>query len=49
MSLAIEQVLDAGLPSAFSTDLYREKCDAVYQHVYDNYYGAGRSIYTAAA
>jgi type I restriction enzyme R subunit len=24
------------------------KCEAVYQHVYDSYYGAGRSVYAVA-
>lgn len=30
-------------------DLYREKCDVVYQHIYDSYYGLGKSIYDQAA
>jgi len=45
----IEKVLDDDLPRSFSTDLYRMKCELVYQHVYDNYYGAGRSIYDVAS
>ncbi len=28
-----------------SKDLYAKKCDTVYQHVYDSYYGGGRSVY----
>lgn len=46
--VTIEEVLDKGLPSAFSADLYRQKCDLVYQHVYDSYIGPGRNIYVAA-
>lgn len=41
---AIEEGLDA-LPDAYGIDLYDEKCTAVYTHIYDNYYGAGHSIY----
>jgi len=44
VKLAIEEALDR-LPSAYAPDLYRQKCDAVYLHVYDAYYGAGRSLY----
>ena len=45
----IEKVLDDDLPRSFSTDLYRKKCELVYQHIYDNYYGDGRSIYDIAS
>lgn len=45
----IETVLDEELPRSYSTEIYRKKCEMVYQHVYDNYYGAGRSIYDAAS
>ena len=34
------------LPPTYSDTLYQEKCDVVYQHVFDAYYGADRSIYT---
>lgn len=44
----IEKVLDDDLPRSFSTDLYRKKCELVYQHIYDNYYGDGRCIYDIA-
>jgi len=43
--LSIEYTLD-GLPSSYSRDTYREKCDLVYQHIFDSYYGEGRSVYT---
>jgi hypothetical protein len=29
--------------------VYERKCKEVYQHVYESYSGAGRSIYTPAA
>ncbi|MGA7195360.1 MAG: type I restriction enzyme endonuclease domain-containing protein, partial [Anaerolineales bacterium] len=41
---AIEQVLDK-LPEAYAPKIYHEKCALVYQHVYDSYYGMGKSIY----
>lgn len=44
--LSIEYTLD-GLPSSYSRDTYREKCDLVYRHIFDSYYGEGRSVYTA--
>jgi len=44
--LSIEYALD-GLPPSYSRDTYREKCDLVYRHIFDSYYGEGRSVYTA--
>lgn len=45
--LAIEETLD-DLPESFTPEIYQKKCEAVYQHVFDSYYGSGRSIYAAA-
>ena len=42
--LTIEEALDA-LPAAYTKQLYDEKCDLTYQHIYDSYIGSGRSIY----
>ena len=47
--VAIDDVLDKGLPPAFMPDLYRHKCDLVYQHVYEAYFGGGKSVYELAA
>ena len=44
--LTVEEMLDK-LPPAFTTELWQEKCEHVYQHVYDSYAGNGRSIYAA--
>ena len=41
----IEKVLDDDLPRTYTTELYRRKCELVYQHIFDNYYGNGRSVY----
>ena len=45
--LTIEETLDR-LPNRYTQDLYNQKCESVYQHVYDSYFGAGRSIYSIA-
>jgi type I restriction enzyme R subunit len=42
--VAIQNVLE-NLPQKYSDDDYHVKCEAVYQHVYDSYYGVGRSVY----
>jgi type I restriction enzyme R subunit len=41
----IEVFLDENLPERYSRDLYTQKCEDVYQHFYDAYYGGGRSLY----
>jgi type I restriction enzyme R subunit len=33
--LAIEDVLDDGLPHAYSAELYRQKCSALFEHVFE--------------
>jgi type I restriction enzyme R subunit len=45
--LAIYNSLDH-LPKSYSEDLYERKCQLVYQHVYDSYYGSGKTIYNVA-
>jgi len=47
--VTIEKLLDKGLPRAYTPELFQQKATAVFQHVYDAYYGAGRSIYAAVA
>jgi len=43
--LCIEQILDQ-LPRAYTPELYQTKCDAVYQHVFESYWGSGRGVYS---
>ncbi|HKZ42366.1 MAG TPA: type I restriction enzyme endonuclease domain-containing protein [Anaerolineales bacterium] len=45
----IETMLDEMLPKTYTPDVYKEKCTVAYQHVYDSYYGAGKSVYAEAA
>ena len=42
--LCIEETLEK-LPPEFSTEIYYKKCNLIFQHIYDSYYGSGQSIY----
>jgi len=46
VQVTIENVLDVGLPRIYSPELYTQKCESIYQHVYDTYYGQGKSVYS---
>jgi type I restriction enzyme R subunit len=46
--VTIEKLLDRGLPKVYTPELFEQKTTAVFQHVYDAYYGAGRSVYAVA-
>jgi len=37
LKLAIEDTLDTGLPRAYTSELYHQKCSAVFEHVYESY------------
>lgn len=43
--LSIEEILDR-LPRSYTPELYQHKCDLLYQHIYDSYFGQGQSIYS---
>ncbi len=43
--VAIEEILDQ-LPEAYSSDIFNDKCELVYQHVYESYYGPDKSVYS---
>jgi len=47
VKLAIEDVLDGGLPRAYSPDLYKQKCATVFEHVYEMYGDGGQAISNA--
>ena len=34
------------LPEKFDVDLYREKCEVVYLHVFDSYWDDGHSVHS---
>jgi type I restriction enzyme R subunit len=44
VKVSIEKILDE-LPECFTPEIYRQKCDRIYAHVYDSYFGQGQSIY----
>jgi type I restriction enzyme R subunit len=46
--VTVEETLDR-LPEAFTRQIYAQKCDVVYQHVFDSYWDNGRSVYELAA
>jgi type I restriction enzyme R subunit len=46
--VAVEEVLDR-LPGKFTRQVYAQKCESVYQHVFDSYWDDGRSVYMEAA
>jgi type I restriction enzyme R subunit len=48
VQLAIAETLDH-LPQSYSAEIYEQKCDRVYQHIYDSYQDRGKNMYTVAA
>jgi type I restriction enzyme R subunit len=47
VKIAIEEVLDDGLPRAYSKELFQSKSDALFEHVFEAYQGEGRSVFEA--
>ena len=47
VKVTIEKILDEGLPEVYDKPVYDKKSQAVFQHVYESYYGAGSGIYAA--
>ena len=45
LKLAIEDLLDAGLPRAYTPELYNQKCLAVFEHVYESYPERDSGVY----
>lgn len=45
VQLEIADWLDK-LPEVYNVGIYEEKCQIVYQHIYDSYFGDGKSIYS---
>lgn len=41
----VNNILDDELPQPYTPDLFNRKSEAVYQHIYESYYGEGKSIY----
>ena len=47
LKLAIEDVLDTGLPRTYTPEIYREKCSALFEHIYEAYPERDTSVYAA--
>jgi type I restriction enzyme R subunit len=47
LKLAIEEVLDTGLPRAYDKPLYEQKCSALFEHIYESYPERDADIYAA--
>ncbi len=45
--VTIEKMLDRGLPETYTRELFQQKTDAIFQYIYESYYGGGRGIYVA--
>jgi type I restriction enzyme R subunit len=45
LRLTIEDVLDMSLPRVYSPDLYRQKCLAVFEHMYESYPERNAGVY----
>lgn len=43
----IDVFLDENLPDKYDKAMYKQKCQAIYQHIYESYFGANRSVYSA--
>jgi len=46
LKLVIEDTLDGGLPRVYGPELYRNKCAAVFEHVYERYAERDAGVYT---
>lgn len=47
--VCIEEILDRQLPDIYVPDIYRHKCEVIYQHVFDSYTNQTQSVYASAA
>jgi type I restriction enzyme R subunit len=46
--VSVEETLDR-LPEKYTRQIYAQKCDIIYQHVFDSYWDDGHSVYDRAA
>jgi len=47
VKIAIEDMLDSGLPRAFNPELYKQKCSVLFEHVYEKYPERGAGVYAS--
>jgi len=46
--VTIDQMLDS-LPPSYTQEVYLQLCTDVFQHVYESYFGQGKSVYALAS
>lgn len=44
--VTINNILYEQLPESYNTEIYRQKSDLIYRHIYDSYYGEEKSVYS---
>jgi type I restriction enzyme R subunit len=49
LRLAIEDALDAGLPRVYTPEIYKAKCAALFEHVYESYPERDAGVYAESA
>ena len=49
LKLAIEDVLDTGLPHAYDKSLYAQKCSVLFEHVFESYPEKDAGVYAETA
>jgi type I restriction enzyme R subunit len=49
LRLAIEDMLDTGLPPAYTPTLFEQKCTALFEHLFERYPEWGTRVYAQAA
>ena len=47
LKMAIEDLLDTGLPRAYTPDVYHAKCTSLFEHFYESYPERDQSVYHA--
>ena len=48
VKVTIEEILDM-LPPSYTLEIYSQLCTEVFQHVYESYFGQGKSVYAVAS
>jgi type I restriction enzyme, R subunit len=48
VQVTIDQILDR-LPPSYTQEVYAQLCTDVFQHVYESYFGQGKSVYAMAS
>jgi len=47
VKIAIEEILDDGLPRVYDKEMYASKCNTLFEHVFEAYQGEGRSVFAS--